>query len=359
MFFSSRVDPAWPSKYHLLLEAARYADDAGFEAIWTPERHFNKFGGIFPNPALTSAALATITERVQLRAGSLVSVLHDEIRVAEEWSVVDNLSRGRVGVSFGSGWNANDFIFFPDRYERRDAIMYEQIETVQRLWRGESVLRRNDCGRTVEVRIQPTPVQPSLPVWITAAGNPRTFERAGGMGANLLTHIIGQSREDLAHKIRRYRQAREANGHAPEAGVVTLMLHTFMGADLKAVVKKAWTPFRQYIRDAVELEIRAALGGGTISQGYRMPGAEPIDQDVLEELLDVACERYMRGGALIGTAETCGEVAAQFEEIGVGEIACLIDFGIPAGDVLASLRSVNELRVAMATGQICAAAPHV
>ena len=69
----------------------------GFKAVWTPERHFHAFGGLYPNPAVTSAAVAAITTRVRVRAGSVVLPLHNPIRVAEEWAVVDNLSQGRVG----------------------------------------------------------------------------------------------------------------------------------------------------------------------------------------------------------------------------------------------------------------------
>ena len=42
--------------------------------------------------------------------GSVVLPLHSPIRVAEEWSVVDNLSGGRVGISFAAGWQPNDHV---------------------------------------------------------------------------------------------------------------------------------------------------------------------------------------------------------------------------------------------------------
>ena len=63
------------------------------------------------------------------------------------------LSGGRAAVSFGSGWNANDFVLFPDRYASRQAIMFEQIETIKRLWQGEAVTRPNGTGRSVDVTI--------------------------------------------------------------------------------------------------------------------------------------------------------------------------------------------------------------
>ncbi|MEM8605147.1 MAG: Uma2 family endonuclease, partial [Cyanobacteria bacterium P01_H01_bin.121] len=40
-------------------------------------------------------------------------------RVAEDWSVVDNLSQGRVDLAFAMGWNANDFAIAPQNYRDR------------------------------------------------------------------------------------------------------------------------------------------------------------------------------------------------------------------------------------------------
>ncbi|NNL67848.1 MAG: AMP-binding protein, partial [Myxococcales bacterium] len=40
------------NKYELLLEGAKYADANGFSSVWTPERHFHAFGGLYPNPAV-------------------------------------------------------------------------------------------------------------------------------------------------------------------------------------------------------------------------------------------------------------------------------------------------------------------
>ena len=147
------------------------------------------------------AALAMITERLQLRSGSLISPLHDAIRIAEEWSLVDQLSAGRVAISFGSGWNVNDFVFFPERYDTRRQIMYEQIDTIRALWRGKPLTRKNSFGKDVELTLYPKPVQPELPIWITSSGHVDTFRSAGAWDANVLTHMITQDIYTLKDKI--------------------------------------------------------------------------------------------------------------------------------------------------------------
>lgn len=347
MFFASGGSGRETGKYRLLLEAAQIADRNGLSAVWTPERHFHSFGGLFPNPALLGSALAPLTHRIQIRAGSLISPLHHTIRIAEEWSVVDNLSNGRAAVSFGAGWNVDDFLFFPERYERRQACMYEQIELVRRLWRGEELIETNSFGKPVRVALYPLPVQPELPVWVTSSGHVDTFVSAGRHGANVLTHLIGHDLPTLEEKIQRYRTALRES-HGPEArGKVSLMLHTFVGPDLEAVKAKVRTPFREYLRSAITLEQLAAEGGGVISGGHRIEPHQ-IPAGALEELLDLAYERYLETGSLIGPPDRCLRMVERLEEIGVDEVACLIDFVEDPDAVLESLGHLCEVGAACA-----------
>ena len=72
---------------------------------------------------------------------------------------------------------------------------------------------RHGAGETVEVRTLPRPVQAELPVWVTTAGNPETFEAAARIGAHVLTHLLGQSVEEVAEKVALYRRAWQEAGH--------------------------------------------------------------------------------------------------------------------------------------------------
>lgn len=336
MFFASLATGNPRSHYRLLLDAARLADREGFTGIWTPERHFDEFGGVFPNPALSSAALAVATERIQLRAGSVISPLHDGLLLAEDWAVVDNLSAGRVAVSFGSGWNPDDFILNAAAYGSRREMMWEQIALIRHLWSGGTIQRPNGVGDVVEVSLVPRPVQTELPLWITTGGTSETFTRAGTVGAHLLTHIITQDLDALAERIKLYRSARASAGHDPDTGCVTLMLHTFVGENFDEVRGLAGPPLRTYLRSAMHLDMKAARA--------RDKRADESDADVLEELLSVRLERYFDGFALLGDVDTCVQVASDLAAIGVDEAACLIDFGVDADSVLHSLTRLCEVK---------------
>lgn len=343
-YFSADENAQGGDRYRLLTEGARFADENGFVAVWTPERHFHAFGGLYPNPAVTSAALAMITKRVALRAGSCVSPLHSPIRIAEDWALVDNLSNGRVGLSFASGWQPNDFCIRPEGFADRKDGMFEAIETVRRLWRGERLPFRNGEGREVVIGTLPRPVQKELPVWVTAAGSPETFERAGRIGANLLTHLLGQSFADLTEKVRIYRKAWTEAGH-PGRGTVSLMLHTFVGESDEAVKRAVREPMKQYLRTSVGLIKEAAWSFPAFK--HRLDGGsfttDNLSSEEMDALLDHAFERYYATSGLFGSVESALGIVDAVRRSDVDEIACLIDFGVPTDQVLQNLPLLAEV----------------
>ncbi|MFI1195237.1 MupA/Atu3671 family FMN-dependent luciferase-like monooxygenase [Micromonospora sp. NPDC020750] len=342
-------------RYRLLVEGARFADRHGFAAVWTPERHFHDFGGLYPNPSVTAAAIATITERVQIRAGSVVVPLHDPLRVAEEWAVVDNLSGGRVGISVASGWQPNDFVLAPQRYTDRKDLMLAGIDEVRRLWRGETVSRTRPGGDEVSVRVYPPPVQPELPVWVTSARSPDTFRMAGEIGAGLLTHLLGHSVEQLAEKITIYRRAWREAGHTG-SGHVTLMLHTFLGTDAEQVRELVRAPLCAYLKSSFDLLSGLGAVSGRSSDFRDLPEGE------LDALVAQAFDRFFDTAALLGTPEAAADLVDRLKAIEVDEVACLIDFGVDHDHVLAALphlRTAREIseerrRVALADEPVAA-----
>jgi len=362
LFYFDGKEGALPDdKYRLLVEGAKFADENGFTAVWTPERHFHAFGGLYPNPAITSAALAMITNQIRIRAGSVVIPLHHHLRVAEEWAAVDNLSHGRVGISFASGWHADDFALAPQNYLARKAEMINGIETVRRLWRGEPAPAANGLGKMVQLRTFPEPMQRELPIWVTCSGNPETFILAGEVGGGVLTHLLGQSIEELAEKITLYRNTLARSGHDAAKGTVTLMLHTFIGENLEEVRQKVRQPFCEYLLSAIDLiqrqlESSVSNGAGGSPNPWRKAASLRSDQspsaprtaeltdNEKRELAAYGFDRYFNTAALFGTRETCLELVTRLAEIGVDEIACLIDFGVDVESALGSLRHLNALK---------------
>ncbi|WP_399929604.1 MupA/Atu3671 family FMN-dependent luciferase-like monooxygenase [Streptomyces kanamyceticus] len=327
--------------YDDILTVARTADRLGFHAIWTPERHFQQVGQVFPSPPVLSAALAVATERIRIRAGSVVLPLHHPLKVAEDWAVVDNLSHGRAGLSVATGWHSADFTLAPGHYEDRRRRTLEAVPELRRLWAGEAVTYPDGTGQPVTVVPQPRPVQRELPLWITTSGNPETWETAGRLRAGVLGATVGQSRDELADKIDRYRRACAA---APDQagtdahGRVTLMAHTYVGADDAEVRRLAAAPLKAYLGSY--LRQTAANRAADARGGAELTGEQTA------MLTEFAFQRYLNWGSLLGSPGTCAKMLADLRDLGCDEVACFIDFGIGRDEVLAGLHRLAELREA-------------
>jgi len=331
LFFASEQADFSLGKFDLFRQSTRFADENGFQAVWVPERHFHAFGGIFPNPSLMGVLLAETTERIRIRSGSVVLPLHSPIRVAEEWAVVDNLSGGRVDLSFAIGWNPNDYCIAPDNYADRKEITFRGIETIKTLWSGESIETPNGVGEMNTLRIYPSPRKKDLDIWFTCSGGRERFVEAGERGFNILTALLFQSVSELTEKLEAYREARARAGH-PGPGHVTLMLHTFVGPDEDSTKETAREPFKRYLESSVDL---------WKTNETRLDDLSPRKK---ADLLEFAFERYYRKTGLMGTPASCAEMVSQVRQAGVDEIACLIDFGVDEGKILESLSYLGQLQ---------------
>lgn len=349
LFYWGNDDGAGSRKYELLLDGARFADDHGFIAVWTPERHFHAFGGPYPNPAVTGAAVAAVTKNIGVRAGSCVAPLHHTARIAEEWAVIDNLTDGRAGLAIASGWQPDDFVLRPENTPPNNkAAMAQSIDQLRKLWRGEKVGFPRADGTLHEVLTQPRPVSAELPVWVTTAGNPETWREAGRLGANILTHLLGQSMDDIAARIPDYHAALREAGHDPADFTVTLMLHSYLAETREEAMEVAREPMKDYLRSAAALVKQYAWAFPAFKKPVGVDNAMSIDlsslsPEEMDGILDFAFLRYFNDSGLFGTVDDAEARIKALKAIGVGEIACLIDYGISTPQVMQGLTHLAKL----------------
>ncbi|WP_370229779.1 MupA/Atu3671 family FMN-dependent luciferase-like monooxygenase, partial [Cognatishimia sp.] len=334
LFYWGNDDGIGRGKYELLLEGAKFADDNGFCAVWTPERHFHAFGGPYPNPSVTGAAVAAVTKNIGVRAGSCVAPLHHTARIAEEWAIIDNLTNGKAGLAIASGWQPDDFVLRPENTPPANKpAMFEQMHELRKLWRGEEVAFPRKDGEMHSVLTQPRPVSKDIDLWVTTAGNPETWREAGRNGCHVLTHLLGQSVDEVAGKIKIYHEALRDAGYDPADYKVTLMLHSFVAEDRETARQIARGPMKDYLRSAAGLIKQYAWAFPAFKKPEGASNAFDIDlgsltEDELEGILDFAFQRYFDESGLFGTVEDCLARVEQVKAIGVTEIACLIDYGI-------------------------------
>jgi len=179
------TEPQQGASYDDLLNIARAAEDAGFDAFFRSD-HYLKMGDVSGEPGptdawITLAGLARDTSTIRL--GTLVTAATFRLPgpLAITVAQVDQMSGGRVELGLGSGWFADEHsaygIPFPPLGERFDRYT-EQLEIITGLWRTLPGERFNFAGKHYQLTDSPAlpkPVQqPTPPVIIGGKGASRT-----------------------------------------------------------------------------------------------------------------------------------------------------------------------------------------
>jgi len=117
------------------LKLARLAADLGFDVLWSVEHHFNDYSFCPDNLQLMSY-LAAECRDVGLGTAAVILPWHDPLRVAEQVSVLDHLSRGRLRLGIGRGLARREFETFRgtmdesrERFDEASAMILGALRT--------------------------------------------------------------------------------------------------------------------------------------------------------------------------------------------------------------------------------------
>ena len=191
------------------LQQVELAEELGFHSFWLPESHFVGHES-YPAPLLLLAMAAARTRRLRLGTTSYLLPIRHPLLTAEEVSVLDQLSGGRVILGIGRGFRPALFKAFEvPPSEKRDRFQ-AALERILGAWRGEPVahLRANsDDASGAPVVLAPLPHQrPHPPVWVAAFG-PKALAQAGSLDLPYLASPL-EPLSQLVENLEIHRQAR-------------------------------------------------------------------------------------------------------------------------------------------------------
>ena len=108
------------------VELVKLADEIGLDTAWFAEHHFSNYC-LCVSPLMMATYCAPLTTNIRLGTGVVVLPLYDPIRLIEEIATVDVLSRGRLVLGIGSGYQAFEF----DRFRTSlDESIDRSLETL-------------------------------------------------------------------------------------------------------------------------------------------------------------------------------------------------------------------------------------
>jgi alkanesulfonate monooxygenase SsuD/methylene tetrahydromethanopterin reductase-like flavin-dependent oxidoreductase (luciferase family) len=181
----------------LMLDWARLADEAGFHVLGTIDKpNYDSW-----DPLVTLAGVAGVTERARLMTSILQLPPRDEVLVAKQAALVDQLSGGRLDLGLAQGGREDDFEIFGAPFKGRSERFERQVGRVREIWKDA---RASDHDRGV---LGPPPLQePGPPIYVGAL-QPKAMERAlriadgfifGTAGSQVMAEYTPQLREGAA-----------------------------------------------------------------------------------------------------------------------------------------------------------------
>ncbi len=205
--------PSLADFYEEMSESVRVAERLGWARVLSTEHHFHYYGGAVPNPAVILAAWARETERIRLAAGVSLVPLRHPLQVAEDYALVDHLSRGRFDMGVSRGFVPHEFEAFGVAQAETAERVAEGLEIIKRFWRGEPFEFHGRFHRFPRIEPWPCTHQREIPIWIAASNERTSFERIGAGGYHLMMNQYPMSFASLKEKHDWYKAARDKAGH--------------------------------------------------------------------------------------------------------------------------------------------------
>ncbi|MET9265115.1 LLM class flavin-dependent oxidoreductase [Amycolatopsis sp. NPDC004079] len=195
------------------LERIRLADELGLGFYGLGEHHLEQFA--ISNPATVLAAAASVTERITLSSAVTVLSTEDPVRVYQQFTTLDQLSRGRAELLAGRGSFTESFPLFGADLTEYDELFEEKLALLLRLDREDPITW---SGRfrppLADAHVYPRPYGRRLRISVGTGGHPESSVRAGLLGLPVVYAVIGGEPERFAPLVDLYRQAGEAGEHS-------------------------------------------------------------------------------------------------------------------------------------------------
>ncbi|MDB5108114.1 MAG: Alkanal monooxygenase beta chain [Candidatus Binatus sp.] len=198
-----------------LLIESEHAERAGFDGVFVPERHA-RTECMFPSTLSLMAAIAARTKRVKIGSDVIMPPLYDPVHLAEQVTMIDVLSRGRMILGVGVGYHPDYFNHFGVNIKQREGRFEESLEVMNKAWSSEGPIEHH--GKYFNypaIHITPKPFQRPRPeLWIGAFG-PKSIARAGRLADAWSMAPFLDRMDFLKQQVEIYREAAMKAGKKP------------------------------------------------------------------------------------------------------------------------------------------------
>ncbi|EUB99905.1 luciferase family protein [Rhizobium sp. CF080] len=312
--------PTWKN----VIDTARIADEAGYEAIVAYARwkgyiqgRVDHPAGIILDPFTYAAGVAQATSHAAIFATSHAPTIHP-IAAAKQCATIDIISNGRLVLNVVAGWNKPELEMFgaplkehSERYEH----LAEWLGIIKRLWtESEELDHEGNFFKIIRGMSMPKPIQRPYPP-IMSAGGSQTGRRFACENADICFLLLhSEDPAEWRKQIDAYKRfGREEFGREVQVWTYAPMVQRDTLAEADA--------YLDYY--AVQNEDRDSIDGWIAGNAATAQGMSP-------ETLQKLRLSFAAGGGgtrLVGTAESIAERLHQLSDAGLdGILFTWVDF---------------------------------
>jgi len=331
---NSFYDPKEGAKlYNRYLDELEYADELGFDGICVNEHHQTAYG-LMPAPNLLAGALARRTRNAKIAIlGRALPLVNNPLTIAEEYSMLDNLSEGRIICGFVRGIGAeyhasgvNPTESHGRFHEAHDLIIKAWTEPGPFEWQGRFYKYRY-------VNTWPRPYQqPHPPIWIPSQGSAETIEWAADPSRKYPFVITFSPAESVMKFLGLYQEQAETYGYTATSDQLGWALPVYV-ADTDEKAEREAAPhieamFNSFLR--MPLEMLLPPGYTSMASMKRIIAQKKgvtSEKTTLAKILSLDT-------ALIGSPETVRQKIEHYRSrIPFGNLVNMMQFGTLPADL--------------------------
>ena len=205
--------PSEAERIDAIVKIATHAEEVGLDVFAIGEHHNPPFFSSSPTTLL--AHIAALTERLIVTTSTTLITTNDPVRLAEEYAMLQHLSKGRMDLMLGRGNTGPVYPWFGQDIRQSLPLALENYNLLHRLWHEDVV----DWEGRFRTPLQgftstPRPLDDVPPfVWHGSIRTPEIAEQAAYYGNGFFANNIFWPKEHYQRLIAFYRERFEHYGH--------------------------------------------------------------------------------------------------------------------------------------------------
>lgn len=170
--------------------------------------------GHWLDPLILLSHVSALTTNIRLATGVLLAAIRRPVSLAKEAATLDVLSRGRLDIGVGVGWQREEYEAAGLSFGERGRLLDHTLEVCRELWTETVADYDSKYLHFERIHQMPKPLQPTgVPIWVSGTINAATARRLARFGMGWIPW--GPDAADLINSIPRMRNAIEAAGGDP------------------------------------------------------------------------------------------------------------------------------------------------